>query len=146
MASQEVRGYGRCQKRAWEWMPSRPAPCPAALRVPRNNGKWEACSPEGPTSGLAGLPHEVDTQPPPQKQLWEWRPGPRSQKPGRAMLLIATPARGPPSAKLAEAPPLAPLAPLGPCGGLISLQTLGPRAEGRKGDIAVVLRPRREHT
>lgn len=83
---------------------------------------------------------------PPKKQLWEWRPGQRSQKPGRAMLLIATPAWGPPSAKLAEAPPLAPLAPLGPCGGLISLQTLGPRAEGRKGDIAVVLRPRKEHT
>lgn len=50
------------------------------------------------------------------------------------------------SARLAEAPPLAAVAPPGPCGRLISLQTLGPRAEGRKEDIAVVLRPRREHT
>lgn len=50
------------------------------------------------------------------------------------------------SARLAEAPPLAAVAPPGPCGRLISLQTLGPRAGGRKEDIAVVLRPRREHT
>lgn len=42
-------------------MPSRPAPRPVALRVLRNNGKREACSPGRLTKGLAGLPHEVDT-------------------------------------------------------------------------------------
>lgn len=42
-------------------MPSRPALRPVALRVLRNNGKREACSPGRLTKGLAGLPHEVDT-------------------------------------------------------------------------------------
>lgn len=102
--------------------------------------------------GPGGRPHPVDPPPPPAspvKPLWERRlgTGRRSPQPGRDLPLAASTGRGRPvSAKLAEAPPLAAVAPWGPCGWPISLQTLGPRAEGREGDIAVVLRPRREHT
>lgn len=50
---------------------------------------------------------------------------------GKDMLLVAVPASGSPSARLATAPPLAVLAPPKPDSGLISVQTLGSREEGK---------------
>lgn len=101
--------------------------------------------PEGVIRGRQAFLMKGTLHPTPhQKQPWAWRPDQRKQK-----LRQDGPADGwsaSRSARLAEAPPLAAAAPPGPCGRLICLQTLGPRAEGRKEDIAVVLRPRREHT
>lgn len=91
-------------------------------------------------------------RPPPAKSaksLLEWRPRQAAQseaRAGRATDGQRQSGAHRVSAKLAEVPPLAVVVPRGPCGRPISLQTLGPRAERRKGDIAVVLRPRREHT
>lgn len=89
--------------------------------------------------GLAGRPHPVDIR------TLKSSSGYDGQASGQKNRQHRPGAHGV-SAKLAEAPPLAAVAPLGPGGRPISLQTLGPKAEGRKGDIAVVLRPRRKHT
>lgn len=66
------------------------------------------------------------------KRLWEWRAGPAQSGAwaGRAADGQRQPGARRASAKLAKAPPLAALAPLGPCGRPVSVQTLGPRAEG----------------
>lgn len=80
--------------------------CPVGqLRAQRRSefqgtmGRGKAAPRGGLTKGLAGLPHEVDTHTythhTPNKQLWEWRAGPRSQKPGRPCDPQPAPARGP---------------------------------------------------
>lgn len=121
-----------------------PAPRPRAPGVLTEQRRGEGGLRPGGLVGPAGLPLRVDTPPCNVAPGVAARPGQRSRKPGQDM---------PPMASANPRPPSWPSPAFGSGGAAGPLRPADlladPRVRGRrggKGDIAVVLRPRREHS